>query len=226
VADPNAGMGIARDGGRLFVSNSRGQQHASYLQTGAARFVPGPGPGKAATAGWGASWIDVFNDGGSQLALANGSIPISNLGQNAQRTQLFSPGASDTFNDVGMLQSLRVDGRGLATADYDNDGRVDIAVNTIGGPLLLLRNESRAGNWLEVSIERFSPGAIVTVTLPGGSTQSHVVVAGSSYLSSEDPRVHFGLGAAKRVPLLTIRYPDGRVTRLRDVRANQILSLR
>ena len=89
-----------------------------------------------------------------------------------------------------------MNGRGLAAADYDNDGRVDLAVNTIGGKLLLLHNTSRAGNWLEVGVEPFSPGAVVTVVDSSGRRQSAEVHAGSSYLSSEDPRVHFGLGKA------------------------------
>jgi enediyne biosynthesis protein E4 len=128
------------------------------------------------------------------------------------------------FVDAGVLQGLRVNGRGVAAADFDNDGRVDIAVNTIGGKLLLLRNTSPAGHWLEVKLPRFAPGAVVTVRLADGETQSREVHAGSSYLSSEDPRVHYGLGSSREVAELTVRYPDGRVTRLRNVRADRIVT--
>jgi hypothetical protein len=225
VADSNAGMGIAFQSGQLFVSNSRGQTHADWRQAGPTRFVRAPeGLKAAATAGWGASWIDVLNDGKLDLALANGGIPVASLNRDAQRTQVLAAGG--TLTDAGVLQGLHVNGRGLAAADYDNDGRVDIAVNTIGGPLLLLRNTSRAHNWLEVRLLRFAPGAVVTAQLPNGKTQTREVQAGSSYLSSEDPRPHFGLGSSTRVAVLTIRYPDGSVTRLRNVAANRIVTVR
>ena len=85
-------------------------------------------------------------------------------------------------------------GRGLAAADFDNDGDLDLALGSIGGRLQLLRNDGARGHWLEVALPRFAPGARVTVTLADGRRLSREVRAGSSYLSSEDPRLHFGLG--------------------------------
>jgi len=224
VADPNAGMGIAFRGGELFVSNSRGQTHASYRQVGPARFaatsLDAP---KNVTAGWGVSWVDLDNSGRLALALANGTIPVTALRKDAQRLQVLVP-RDGRLVDAGVLQSLRVNGRGLAAADYDNDGRVDLAINTVGGPLLLLRNTGPSGHWLEVALPRFAPGAVVTVRLPGGRTASEELHAGSSYLSSEDPRAHFGLGSATRVAELTVRYPGGRTVRLENVRADRIVT--
>jgi hypothetical protein len=101
---------------------------------------------------------------------------------------------------------------------------VDVAVNSIGGPLLLLRNTSPSGHWLEVRLPRFAPGALVTATLADGRSFVQEVHAGSSYLSSEDPRIHFGLGRATRVAELTVRYPDGTKARLRNVRADRIVT--
>jgi hypothetical protein len=223
VADANAGMGIAAQDGNLFVTNSRNQTHASYHRFGPQRFVQSdlqlP---TAVTAGWGASWIDLNNSGRPGLAVANGSIPITRLAKDAQRLQILVQ-RQGRLVDTGLLQKLRVNGRGLAAADYDNDGRVDIAVNTIGGPLLLLRNTGPAGHWLELSLGRFAPGARVTATLAGGRRLTREVQAGSSYLSSEDPRVHLGLGRATSVPLVTVRYPDGTTVRLRNVRADRIV---
>jgi hypothetical protein len=221
VADPNAGMGIALRDGLLFVSNSRGQTHASYRRAGKGRFVASslqlP---VSVTAGWGASWVDLDNSGRPALALANGGIPITNLRKDAERVQVLVQ-RRGRLVDSGLLQGLRVNGRGLAAADFDNDGRVDLAVSSIGGPLLLLRNTSPAGHWLEVRLRRFAPAARVTVSA-GGRTATREVQAGSSYLSSEDPRLHFGLGSATRADV-TVRYPDGRTTRLRGVRADRIL---
>ena len=119
---------------------------------------------------------------------------------------------------------MRVNGRGLAAADFDNDGRVDIAVNSISGRLLLLHNTSPAGNWLEVQVEPFSPGAVVTVVDSAGHRQVRSVRAGSSYLSSEDPRVHFGFGKAT-AKSLTVRYPDGTVKNVESPQTNRIVTV-
>jgi hypothetical protein len=223
VADSNAGMGIASRDGRLFVTNSRNQSHASYQQSGSTRFAPSDAQlPTAVTAGWGASWIDLDNSGRLGLVVANGTIPITGLAKDAQRLQVLIP-RTGGLADTGLLQKLRINGRGVAAADYDNDGRVDVAVNTIGGPLLLLHNTGPTRHWLEVSLTPFVPGARVTATLAGGRRIVQETQAGSSYLSSEDPRIHVGLGKATRVTLLTVRYPDGATVRLRDVRADRIV---
>ena len=101
-------------------------------------------------------------------------------------------------------------------------GRASAATHVlIGGPLLLFRNTSRGGHWLDVALARFAPGARVTVD---GVTQE--VHAGSSYLSSEDPRLHFGLGGKTRVAELTVAWPGGKITRMRNVRADRIVEVK
>jgi hypothetical protein len=142
---------------------------------------------------------------------------MTGLRKDAKRLQLFVQ-HSDSLVDAGVLQKLRVNGRGLAAADFDNDGRVDLAVNSIGGPALLLRNDSPSGHWLGVELDRFAPGTRVTAD---GVTRE--VQAGSSYLSSEDPRVHFGLGTTPRVQSLVVRYPNGTTVRLHNVRADRYI---
>ncbi|MGH3006833.1 MAG: ASPIC/UnbV domain-containing protein, partial [Gaiellaceae bacterium] len=114
-------------------------------------------------------------------------------------------------------------GRGSATADYDNDGDLDIAVGSIGGALVLLENVGEGGNWLQVELEGFHPGAVITAVLPDGRELHRDVRAGSSYLSSEDPRSHFGLGEAAEVSELVVRWPGGGESRIEDVDANQLL---
>ena len=246
VADPNAGMGIAAadyslDGREdLFVTNSRKQLHAvfrsSAAKTGEPSFADArsdfaAGLGGSFT-GWGVSWADLDLDGYLDLVLANGAIPLLNLRKDAQRIQvlenLTGEGRSGEFADAGTLVGLpasqRSNGRGLAAADYDNDGDLDVAINSIGGRLILLRNTGAAGHWLEVKLNGFLPGAKVTAVLPDGRRLVREVHAGSSYLSSEDPRVHFGLGDVTRVSELITRYPDGSETRLTDVAADQIVT--
>jgi hypothetical protein len=180
--------------------------------------------------GWGVTWADLDRDTDLDLVLSSGAIPISDLAMDAEPMQVVenvaAPGAGPRFAAVAETRErLRLNGRGVAGADFDNDGDVDFAVNSIAGPLLLLENTDQGGNWLEVSLAGFHPGARVTAELPDGRRLVREVLAGSSYLSSEDPRVHFGLGDAKRVRELTVTYPDGSETRLTDVPAGQILRI-
>ncbi len=236
VADPNAGMGVAAQDysgdGRpdLFVTNSRDQGHAAFQATAGSAFsnvrsVFAPAVGPDAT-GWGDTWVDLSNDGRLDLVLANGAIPVTNLAKDAAALQILA-NVKGRFANVSPTVGLRpgplVNGRGVAAADYDNDGRMDIAVNSIGGKLILLHNTGPSGHWLEVSLARFAPGALVTAVLPDGTRLVHEVQAGSSYLSSEDPRVHFGLGQETRVKELIVRWPDGKVTRRQDVASDQVV---
>jgi hypothetical protein len=161
--------------------------------------------------------------------LANGAIPVTHLKKDAAPIQVVRNMGGGRFADasttVGLHPGPLVNGRGVAAADYDNDGRVDIAVNSIGGKLILLHNTGASGHWLEVSLTKFAPGAVVTAVLPNCARQVRQVEAGSSYLSSEDPRIHFGLGNATKVKELIVRWPNGKVTRRAGVAADQILNV-
>ena len=245
VADPYAGMGIASgdyDGdGRsdLFVTNSRREPHAAFRHRPS---TDGPAFGDArptfrkafnvSSTGWGASWVDLSLDGTPDLVLANGSIPITNVAKDAGQVQVIQNRSKGTqtasFANVGVagLRGIpRVNGRGVAAADFDNNGTVDIAIGSIGGRLVLLRNSGTTGHWLEVKLTTFAPGTVVTAVLPSGRKLVSEVHAGSSYLSSEDPRVHFGLGDARTVRTLAIRFPNGAERKLSGVAADRIVDV-
>jgi Na+-translocating ferredoxin:NAD+ oxidoreductase RnfD subunit len=245
VDDPNAGMGIAvadvsLDGSPdLLVTNARGQLHAAFRSRPAGtkgRWFTDARPSLAAAfgtslTGWGATWVDLDLDGDLDLAVANGDIPVVNLSRNARRVNVLENLGgervggrfADAGDTAGLRNVRRVNGRGLAAADYDNDGDIDVAVNSIGGRLMLLRSSGSHGHWLEVRLGTFSPGAMVTALLPDGRRLVREVLAGSSYLSSEDPRVHFGLGDAVKVRELRVRFPDGSEARRTNVGSNQIV---
>ncbi len=247
IADPNAGMGIAAadysgDGRTdLLVTNSHKQLHAVFRSDAAAGAGPAfsdarsdiAGAFDTGLAGWGASWVDLDLDGNLDLVLANGSIPVTGLKASAEPVQVFEnltahdrPGQfADATREVGLAKAPRVIGRGLAAADYDNDGSMDVAVGSIGGKLMLLRNTGAKGNWLIVKPGAFAPGTVVTAVLPNGRRLVQELKAGSSYLSSEDPRAHFGLGSVKTVSEVIVRFPGGRERRLTDVAANQVLAV-
>ena len=245
VADPNAGMGIAAQDFTgdartdLFVTNSRDQLHAAYRSL---RGAKGPAfadarPEVAAAlgshpAGWGVSWADLDLDGDLDLVLANGAIPVMSLARDARQLQVLEnvsgPRRAPRFASVKaawLARTPAVDGRGLAVADYDNDGDPDVAVNSIGGKLILLRNDSPERHWLEVRLGTFAPGAVVTATLGDGRRLVREVHAGSSYLSSEDPRAHFGLGKSTRVRELRVRFPDGHEVVRTNVAADRIVDV-
>jgi hypothetical protein len=232
VDDPNAGMGIAAgdysgDGREdLFVTNSRGQLHAVYRSRNGRPFADARPDFAAALGqsftGWGATWADLDLDGTLELAMANGAIPVTSLARDAERLRVVTT-AGGSVRAVDAGAGGRRNGRGLAAADYDNDGDLDLAVASIGGDLQLLRNDGAKGHWLEVALRKPSPGTVVTVVLPGGRRLVREARAGSSYLSSEDPRLDFGLGAADRVHEIVVRHPGGATTRIGDVRADRLV---
>ncbi|MBW7883107.1 MAG: ASPIC/UnbV domain-containing protein, partial [Caldilineaceae bacterium] len=188
--------------------------------------------------GWGTHLADMDNDTDRDLVIVNGRVPVTNLDTDPELVRYYrnrswnvagEPGPPAQFlewtEQVGLKRIGTLLGRGSAAADYDNDGDLDIAINQIGGALVLLRNDGTHGNWLCLDFRGVQPGARVTVELDGGRKLVGEVHAGSSYLASEDPRPHFGLGQATIVPRVWIQWPDGTEQLLEQVAANQMVTV-
>ena len=242
VADPGAGMGVSAgdyDGdGRsdLIVTNGRGQVHGVFKSNPPDENDPSYtdvrtelGPDFAGSVGWGVTWADLDLDTDLDLFVANGDIPVTDLAADAEPLEDYVNDGSK-FVDASAASGLDAVGdllaRGAAAADYDNDGDVDFAVSQIGGPLVLLQNRVSGKHWLEVALDGFHPGALVSVVLPDGRKLQREALAGGSYLSSEDPRCLFGLGEATEIKELVVSWPDGTETRLHDLKANQIVEVK
>jgi len=175
--------------------------------------------------GWGTAFFDYDNDGLLDLVAVNGHVypqfDDARRGASAgyrQRALLFHNQGKGLFEEVGArhggaIMEERVS-RGLAAGDLDNDGRLDLVINDLDGVPRVLHNElPDAGHWLEVQLRGRAPntnaiGATVTVEA-GGQRMRRLVQSGTGYLSQDDMRQHFGLGAATSVETLDVQWPDG-----------------
>ena len=185
---------------------------------------------------WGTGFVDFDNDGRPDVFVANGhiypEIEGKGFGQTfGQRNQLFENLGDGRFSEVReeTLDKIMKVSRGAAFADLDGDGRLDIVINNLDDQPTVLLNRSVSGNWIELKLlghtsNRDAIGARVTIAA-GGREQVAEVRAGHSYLSQSDLKLHFGLGVAKRIDAVEIRWPRGGLQKLSDVIPNQVLRI-
>ncbi len=174
--------------------------------------------------GWGTGFLDYDNDGWKDILDANGhvypGVDQNNWGMTyAQRPLLFRNVDGHHFQVVPPATNsglaVVVSARGAAFGDLFNDGKIDVVLNTIDGPPVLLRNVvSNGNNWVTLKLTggtnspRDAIGAKAFLTA-NGMTQRNDVISGGSYISNNDMRLHFGIGRAKQVDKLEVRWPDG-----------------
>jgi len=129
------------------------------------------------------------------------------------------------FNHVGFQ-------RGSAFVDLNNDGFMDLVVTSLDEiPRILLNSGGNGNHWLLVNTigrrsNRDGIGAALKLTTASGRTLYNHVTTSVGFMSSSDKRVHFGLGAEKNIASLEIRWPSGIVQKLKNVRADQILTVK
>jgi enediyne biosynthesis protein E4 len=182
-------------------------------------------------------FLDYDNDGWNDILQLNGSM-LDNVTLYHEEVSYKEPLLM--FRNTGrgyfekVSESLGPDfvrpivGRGLATADYDNDGDIDIATNNRGDYPSLLRNDGgNANHWLTVQLlgtksNRDGIGASLKLTSQG-FVQFEQAKGGGSYMSASDPRIHFGLGKRAKVESLEITWPSGRIEKLSNIAIDQII---
>jgi hypothetical protein len=189
---------------------------------------------------WGDAFLDYDNDGYKDLLMSDGHVyPQAdkyNWGTSwAQRPMLFHNLEGKKFEPVPAVQgtglAVVVPGRGMAVGDLFNDGKLDAVINVMDGHPVLLRNVSADKNhWLELKLvggaksPRDAVGATAYVTA-NGIKQRGDVLSGGSYLSSNDPRLHFGLGQATTVEAIEIHWPSGKLEKFPVPAVDRIVTL-
>jgi hypothetical protein len=174
--------------------------------------------------GWATEFIDYDNDGWKDLFVVNGHVyPLvdqNNWGTTyAERPLLFHNQQGKKFEPVPAVEgtglALVIPARGAAFGDLFNDGRIDVVINNMDMTPSLLRNVNPdKHHWVELSLvggpksPRDAVGATVYLTA-GGLKQRGDVLSGGSYISSNDPRVHFGLGDTDKIDSVEIHWPSG-----------------
>jgi hypothetical protein len=251
--DPNGnargGMGVDAedlDGDgypEIFVANFSAQTNALFHNEKEGMFVEttnklGLGAISLPMSGFGSRFFDYNNDGLVDLFVLNGHPfePINKIFPEttyAERPFLFENtgnGFRDVASEHGAPLKKFFPGRGLAAGDFDNDGDSDLLLLNVGEPPALLRNDGGNKNhWLGIAVvgaktNRDGIGVEVSVTV-SGRRRSKQRLGGTSYLSASDSRLLFGLGAATRADV-DVRWPSGKISTLKNVVANQYLTIK
>jgi hypothetical protein len=225
----------------LFVTAFSQETNTLFRNEGGGSFLdvtPGSGLGPPSwlMLGFGTCFLDVDRDGSLDIAVVNGHVSryIGEEG-NAnitfkQPAQLFLNDGKGRFHDISRLagdyfRQPHV-GRGLACCDYDNDGHMDLAISNNGEQAFLLHNETQTPNhWLRLQLQgtksnRDAVGAKVTFQVGNRKLVRHRK-GGGSYLSARDPRLLVGIGDARQVDQIEIRWPSGLIQRLGPLPADR-----
>ena len=189
---------------------------------------------------WGDAFFDYDNDGWKDLLMSDGHVyPQADKyhwGTSwKERPMLFHNQQGKGFENVPAVEGTGladvIAGRGMAVGDLFNDGKIDAVINVMDDHPVLLRNVSNDHNhWIELKLigsgksPRDAVGTTVYLTA-GGIKQREDVISGGSYLSNNDPRLHFGLGQAMKIDNVEIHWPDGKVEHVNAPGIDRIVTI-
>jgi hypothetical protein len=190
--------------------------------------------------GWGTLFVDIDDDARPDIFMANGHVypEVDNKGlANTFREPklLYWNEGNGRFRDIstgsGPGTTTPYNSHGVASADFNNNGNVEIVVNNSHDHPSLLQNTGERGNWLSLKLEgvksnRDAIGTRVTLLSSGNPSQMQEVRSGGGYISQSDFRLHFGLGKATKAEVLEVRWPNGVTERFENVPANRVVRIR
>ena len=229
----------------LYVTNFSDEYSDLFRNDGESGFTDASFRSKTARpsvplVGWGTAFFDFDNDGLLDLIAVNGHVyPQLERAATAmsagyrQPKLLFRNLGDGTFTDVtaaaGPLFTEKRASRGLAVGDLDNDGALDIVINDLDGIPQILHNEAPPGSWITIKLRGRAPntdaiGAVIRLH-SARRVQSRVVQSGTSYLSQDDMRQHFGLGDEQKIDSIEVVWPNGTTSTQRDIKSNQFLTI-
>jgi len=190
--------------------------------------------------GWSNGIVDLDNDGWKDLVVARSNV-LDNIGEISRHFSYAEPNAvfrnlgNGQFEDVsaaaGADFTRPAPHRGLAYGDLNNDGRMDLVVTSLGGPVRVLQNVTQSGNhWILLKLigtksNRMGLGAQIRVTTEDGRKLYNEATTSTGYAASSDPRVHFGLGKSSVIKEIEVRWPSGTRQSLHDVTADRVLEV-
>ncbi|NCG18205.1 MAG: hypothetical protein GWP91_04230 [Rhodobacterales bacterium] len=222
--------------GLRLLESYRFNSTIGWLDTQASQLGLRVAVGLGQKVGWGGSLADMDLDGRLDAVVAYGFIITENeIWDNPweQPDGLYLQDASGGFSDVGSEWRISETGvgRGYATADFNNDGYLDLAKRDLNGPEVLFMSQCGSEAWLRINLRRpdtlntYAVGARVKVVSNGDTQTRWMMAGGLNYNSAPPLELHFGLGTVPRVDELEITWPDGRVSRFTDVSTRQILTV-
>lgn len=213
----------------VFITTLSNEKYALYRNNGDLSFTyatntMGVGQITLLNAGWGTRFVDMDNDGHRDLLVGQShvldTIEKTTSYLKYRQTPLLMRNTWKGFVNVsataGIAFNLPVAARGVASGDLNNDGQVDAVIAVLDDAAVVLRNQGTANHWLGIALSgsksnRDGIGARVTVTITAGQKQIYDVSTAGSYLSSSDPRLVVGLGTARGVRSIEVKWPSGRV---------------
>jgi hypothetical protein len=231
----------------LFITNFAEEYNVLYRQDRDSNFTDASFQSKSAASslpyvGWGTAFFDYDNDSWPDLIAVNGHVypqlEQAGVGGSAayrQRKLLYRNNGNGTFDEVAAqagpaLMEKRVS-RGAAFGDIDNDGDVDVIINDLDSKPMLLRNDNPAGrHWSQVRLHGKGKnldaiGARVRV-IANGRNQTQWIRSGTSYISQDDFRLHFGLGSAEKVEAIEVTWPDGTTSREASPKVDRVIEIK